>query len=285
MARIRSIKPEFWTSAQVMECSPMARLLFIGMWNFADDAGRMTYSTRTLKAQIYPSDDISAADVERLIVELSSNGLILLYSAEGKEIISIPGWHHQKIDKPKPSKLPGPFDDVSTTISRKVAPDPTLSEGIVSDPIRYSDASASGAEAPPDPSEAERDLFKRGRQVLGKSAGGQIANLLRSAGGNIALARSKIELAATKERPAEFIAKVITQAGAGPPIKPLTQHQIERENTRSILNDLDQFISGNGGQEDLGLLRHDPSGGPAGVHGGIRGDVVDLPVSRPREGS
>ena len=39
MARIRSIKPEFWTAEQVMECSPMARLLFIGMWNFCDDGG------------------------------------------------------------------------------------------------------------------------------------------------------------------------------------------------------------------------------------------------------
>ncbi len=39
MARIRSIKTEFWTAEQVMECSPIARLLFIGMWNFCDDGG------------------------------------------------------------------------------------------------------------------------------------------------------------------------------------------------------------------------------------------------------
>lgn len=34
MARIRTIKPEFWTSEQVMGCAPLARLLFIGLWNF-----------------------------------------------------------------------------------------------------------------------------------------------------------------------------------------------------------------------------------------------------------
>jgi len=39
MARIRTIKPEFWVSEQVGECSPNARLLFIGMWNFCDDRG------------------------------------------------------------------------------------------------------------------------------------------------------------------------------------------------------------------------------------------------------
>jgi hypothetical protein len=129
MARIRSIKPEFWTSAQVMECSPMARLLFIGMWNFADDAGRMTYSPKTLKAQIYPSDDITSADIEKLIVELSSNGLILIYSADGKEFISITGWSHQKIDKPRPSKLPDPFVETSPKPRRKVATDLSGSEG------------------------------------------------------------------------------------------------------------------------------------------------------------
>lgn len=129
MARIRSIKPEFWTSAQVMECSPTARLLFIGMWNFADDAGRMTYSPKTLKAQIFPSDDLTAAEVEKLVVELSSNGLILIYSADGKEFISITGWAHQKIDKPRPSKLPAPFADGSSTIRRKVATDLSGSEG------------------------------------------------------------------------------------------------------------------------------------------------------------
>ena len=39
MARIRTIKPEFWTSEQVVDCSPTARLLFIGLWNFCDDGG------------------------------------------------------------------------------------------------------------------------------------------------------------------------------------------------------------------------------------------------------
>ncbi len=58
MARIRTIKPEFWTSEQVMECAPLARLLFIGLWNFCDDAGRMALSPKRIKAQILPSDDV-----------------------------------------------------------------------------------------------------------------------------------------------------------------------------------------------------------------------------------
>lgn len=100
MARIRTIKPEFWTSEQVMECSVMARLLFIGLWNFCDDAGNHPASARTIKAEIFPADDISTDDVSRLLYELSSNGLIVLYAAQGKDYWHVTGWNHQKIDKP-----------------------------------------------------------------------------------------------------------------------------------------------------------------------------------------
>lgn len=100
MARIRTTKPEFWTSEQIMECSPIARLLFIGMWNFCDDGGNHPASARTLKAEIFPSDDFTSTDVQRLIDELSSNSLITLYTAQNKDFWHVNGWHHQKIDKP-----------------------------------------------------------------------------------------------------------------------------------------------------------------------------------------
>ena len=100
MARIRTIKPEFWTSEQVMECSPLARLLFIGVWNFCDDAGNHPLSSKTLKALVFPGDDITSAKVGELLVELSSNGLIDLYEVSGKEYLHVNGWKHQKIDRP-----------------------------------------------------------------------------------------------------------------------------------------------------------------------------------------
>lgn len=110
MARIRSIKPEFWTSEQVMECSALARLLFIGMWNFADDLGRLSLSPKTIKAQVFPSDDINSESVRRMIDELSSNGLLLIYEVNGREYIQITGWQHQKIDRPQPGKCPAPVN-------------------------------------------------------------------------------------------------------------------------------------------------------------------------------
>jgi len=104
MARIRSIKPEFWTSEQVLNVSRDARLLFIGLWNFCDDHGRRTFSPMQIKAQVFPSDDV---DVVGLLEELEEEGLIVSYTVSRKAYLCIPTWSsHQKPSKPQPSKIP-----------------------------------------------------------------------------------------------------------------------------------------------------------------------------------
>lgn len=106
MSRIRSIKPEFWTSAQVMECSTNARLLFIGLWNFCDDAGRHPDSPKQLKAEIFPADELSLSTIQGMIDELSTNGLITRYKVRDTLYIQVDGWHHQRIDKPQKPRYP-----------------------------------------------------------------------------------------------------------------------------------------------------------------------------------
>jgi hypothetical protein len=82
-----------------------------------------------------------------------------------------------------------------------------------------SEAKASGADAPlEDPSQPERDYFARGRDILGKSAGGQLAKLLKLNGGNVALSRSTLELAATKHDKGAFFARAIAHQSQGPPV-------------------------------------------------------------------
>lgn len=116
MARIRSIKPEFWTHAQVVECSTNARLLFIGLWNFCDDEGRHPLAYKQIKAEVFPADDFSLDDIRRMIDELSSNGLIVIYSVENKDFFYIDGWRHQKIDRPQPAKYPDPEIGIRRTL-------------------------------------------------------------------------------------------------------------------------------------------------------------------------
>lgn len=123
MARIRTIKPEFWASEQIMECKPLTRLMFIGVWNFCDDAGIHPASAKTIKALVFPGDDITSTDVQDMLDELSANDLIALYEVDGKRYLRVQGWNHQKIDRPtykypKPRALldePSPSDPLPLT--------------------------------------------------------------------------------------------------------------------------------------------------------------------------
>lgn len=101
MARIRTIKPEFWTSEQIVECSPIARLLFIGIWNFCDDGGNHPASDKTLKMEVLPGDDLTIQKVKACVGELIDQGLIDPYIGEdGRQYWHVTGWHHQRIDRP-----------------------------------------------------------------------------------------------------------------------------------------------------------------------------------------
>lgn len=127
MARIRTIKPEFWSSEQVMDCSPLSRLLFIGLWNFCDDAGNHPASAKTIKALVLPGDDVTVADVHGMLDELAANGLLAFYEAEGKRYLHVLGWSHQKIDRPT-IKYPAYEPGVEEEISPAAAPAKTAHE-------------------------------------------------------------------------------------------------------------------------------------------------------------
>jgi hypothetical protein len=116
MARIRSIKPEFWTSEQVLECSTNARLLFIGLWNFCDDHGRHTFAPKQIKALIFSADDFTTAHIEAMLGELITQGLIRRYAVADKQYLEVTGWHHQKIDKRQPPKFPAPSPNDSGVV-------------------------------------------------------------------------------------------------------------------------------------------------------------------------
>lgn len=101
MARIRTVKPEFWTSEQIAECSPTARLLFIGIWTFCDDHGLHPASVKRLKMEVFPSDALADDAIQAMVDELESAGLLQSYDAVGKRYWQVTGWEkHQKIEKP-----------------------------------------------------------------------------------------------------------------------------------------------------------------------------------------
>lgn len=102
MARIRTIKPEFWTDEKIGSVSIPARLLLVGALNFADDHGGLDRSAKQLKAQVFPYD---AIDCEPLVLELIGAGLLIEYQVADGKYLHIKGFQkHQKVDHP--SKFP-----------------------------------------------------------------------------------------------------------------------------------------------------------------------------------
>lgn len=73
MARIRSIHPGIWTDEAFMSVSAHARLLLMGIWTEAFDDGVFEWKTLTLKARIFPVDNV---DVNELLIELVNAGCI-----------------------------------------------------------------------------------------------------------------------------------------------------------------------------------------------------------------
>lgn len=129
MSRIRTIKPEFWTSEQVMECSPLARLLFIGMWNFCDDQGVHPASSKTLKAEIFPADDITIDAISNLVSELIKQRLVMEFENNFKKYWYVTGWKHQLIKNPSTPKYPAPPKEYSaspTPVLPQSYPSPTV---------------------------------------------------------------------------------------------------------------------------------------------------------------
>ena len=56
MARIRTIKPEFWSSPGIETLEYRWRLLYIGLWQLADDFGRGSFNPREFLGFVFPAD-------------------------------------------------------------------------------------------------------------------------------------------------------------------------------------------------------------------------------------
>ena len=99
MARIRTIKPEFWTDEKLAPLPAIVRLTFLGLVSMADDAGRLVDSVKHLDGLLFAESDDSCGESLKLLEEC---GCIQRGVAEnGRRVIQITGWtKHQRVDKP-----------------------------------------------------------------------------------------------------------------------------------------------------------------------------------------
>lgn len=144
MARIRSLKPDFFKDEDLAVLPFEARLLFEGLWCYADKEGRLEDRPKYLKAEIFPYDKI---DIEKLLNLLSSPQIperpqkvfIRRYTVNCRNYIDIPEFlkHQSPHNTEKDSVLP-PFNGM-LTVNNTLINNDTQSSG-ESDPISLSES-------------------------------------------------------------------------------------------------------------------------------------------------
>lgn len=118
MARIRSIKPEFFQHERLFDAERDSKLplrvAFAGLWTVSDRDGRFEWRPRALKLNVLPYDELDFADV---LSALESGGFIVRYEVDGKSFGFIPSWsEHQHINVREPSStIPAPMGNSERT--------------------------------------------------------------------------------------------------------------------------------------------------------------------------
>lgn len=132
MARMRYLKPEFWTDGKVVKLSPWARLLFMGSWNFAlCERGHLDDDAMALKLKVLPADPI---DADEVLEEVIASGRIKRRQmADGRTYLHVVHLaDHQKVDSRWTSRCPYCAHEDSGAPANSPPASPSLSETLPS---------------------------------------------------------------------------------------------------------------------------------------------------------
>ena len=131
MARMRSLKPEFWLDRKLTRSlSRDERMLYLGLWNQADEWARAQADPRLIKGQVFPfDDDLSLDDLERMLKALEAAGVAQLYEIDGDPYLFLPKLaKHQRLEPNKvPSRHPAPPPETPERLPEQhvqITPDP-----------------------------------------------------------------------------------------------------------------------------------------------------------------
>lgn len=103
------IDPAIWESIDFSKLSAAAKIVFIGLFSFADDEGRGRATASYLKSKLFAfSDEMSNAGVKKCLREISQHMSITFYAdAKGDEYYTLDNWRKwQRLDRPAESQLP-----------------------------------------------------------------------------------------------------------------------------------------------------------------------------------
>ena len=108
MPRIRTIKPSFWKDQKLGRMKRDVRLMFIGLWNLADDEGVVCADSLIIKSELFPFDeDLRVKTINEWIAQLTEALMIIPFTFNGESYYVIRTFKaHQSINRPLESKIP-----------------------------------------------------------------------------------------------------------------------------------------------------------------------------------
>lgn len=179
MARIRSIHPGLFTDEAWVSCSPLARVLIIGLWTEADDQGIFEWKPLTIKMRLLAVDQV---DVSALLDELVRNKLIQSFEHGDKKYGAIRNF--QKYQRPKKPNYIHPVPNhLRTYLGMKIdgsepVPNqfptggenpPQMEDG--GDNISVNSNELTSAEAPPEHFSLKKEIFGVSLNWLSRQSG------------------------------------------------------------------------------------------------------------------
>lgn len=121
--RIRTTRPEYYTSPTVGEMSWDARLVFHDLWSYVEDNGVNYDSARLFKSACMPYDGDHVIDrIEAAFDELEKLGCVIRYERDGHRLLFVPGFRKwQKVPHPGVCHFipPEGYDHMGFTTSRE----------------------------------------------------------------------------------------------------------------------------------------------------------------------
>ena len=227
--RIRTIKPEFWRSADVAALSIEDRLLFIGLWSYVDDYGVGRDEPQLIQCDLFPLDPLTEGSVRVHdgLTRIARRGLIIRYEGpDGRKYFQVVNWaKHQKINRKSKPVFPQYDAENCTLTESSLSPHDALTEGSLPEqgtgnreqgtgnpPFRPPAARADhdheqtpGPAAPPaDADEADPGTSKKAKSPAGKTRGTRIPEDWQPSPALVAWTREHAPAAATNAEVARF---------------------------------------------------------------------------------
>jgi hypothetical protein len=101
MPRIRTVKPEFFTSPSTAAADFPVRIFYEALWCWADDFGIGETNLHGLLGFAFPdSDGFSAQDVRRFCADCAQHFGVAFYTVSGRNYYAVQTWdQHQKTER------------------------------------------------------------------------------------------------------------------------------------------------------------------------------------------